>query len=56
MAFKPLPQDRVKDILTKGEFERLIGGIEGQELECKKTPYRLDEVSQSRELANESLC
>jgi hypothetical protein len=53
MAFKILDQEAVKEILIKGEFERLIGGIECQDLECKLTPYRLLEPSQQRELAKD---
>jgi hypothetical protein len=53
MAFKVLDQAAVRDILAKGEFERLIGGIECQELECKTAPYRLEEVWQQREFAKD---
>jgi len=53
MAFKTLDQEAVREILITGEFERLIGGIECQELECKTTPYRLQEVAQQRELAKD---
>jgi hypothetical protein len=53
MAFKTLGQEEVREILSNGEFERLIGGVEYQELECKTTPYRLQEVWQQRELAKD---
>ena len=53
MAFKVLDQEVVREILVTGEFERLIGGIEHQDLECKLTPYRLQDASQNQELAKD---
>ncbi len=56
MTFKVLDQEVVREILVTGEFERLIGGIEHQDLECKLTPYRLQDASQDRELAKDISC
>ena len=50
---KKLDFDQLGDLLRKGDFLQLVGSIEDEGLECKKTPYRLDDDSQKRELAKD---
>jgi hypothetical protein len=50
---KELNADSCRQILTSGEFDRLIGTIETQVFECKSTPYMLDLVHQRQELAKD---
>lgn len=48
-----LDADSIREILSERSFDRFKGAIESDILECKSTPYRLDEVSQKQELAKD---
>src|ERR1700693_126307 len=40
-------------ILESGDFDRLIGGVENEHLECKREPYKLDQEIEKMELAKD---
>jgi hypothetical protein len=48
-----MERDEVIRILDSGVFDGLVGAREDQELEFKRSPYRLDEPRQSFELAKD---
>ena len=43
----------VQSILQSGDFDRLIGTLEDEHLECKSAPYQLDQDRQKMELAKD---
>lgn len=45
--------EEVLEILHSGEFDRLVGAIEDEHLECKAAPYQLAENRQKMELAKD---
>ena len=47
---KKLDFDQLGDLLRRGDFLQLVGSIEDEGLECKKTPYRLDDDSKNGNL------
>lgn len=46
-------KEEVNAILASGEFDQLKGAREGELLECKGSPYRLDQEHQKLELAKD---
>ncbi len=48
-----LQLDAIRDILAARNFDQFLGTVESAILECKSTPYRLDEISQKQELAKD---
>jgi hypothetical protein len=48
-----LATDEVLEILRSGEFDRFVGALEGDRLECKAAPYQLAEDRQKMELAKD---
>jgi predicted HTH transcriptional regulator len=40
-------------ILQSGDFNRLLGGLEDDRLECKSAPYNLDHEREKMELAKD---
>lgn len=53
MAATPLDPDAIRDILAARDFDRFVGNVESEIMECKSIPYRLDEISQKQELAKD---
>lgn len=45
--------DDVKAILDSGKFDKLIGAVENEQLECKTAPYQLQHNYQKQELAKD---
>jgi predicted HTH transcriptional regulator len=43
----------VAGILQSGDFTRLLGGLEDEQLECKSAPYNLDQEREKMELAKD---
>ncbi|MDT7043089.1 ATP-binding protein [Candidatus Nitronereus thalassa] len=50
---KSLTTDEIQTILESGKFNNLIGATEDELLECKKSPYQLDQEDQKLELAKD---
>lgn len=50
---KRLSPEEVTTFVQSGDFNALLGAMEDHELECKSSPYRLDEESQKFELAKD---
>jgi hypothetical protein len=50
---KRLSPEEVTTILQSGDFNALLGAMEDHQLECKSSPYRLDEESEKFELAKD---
>jgi len=44
---------QIQEILGSGNFELLIGGVENEVLECKQSPYQLQNEDQKYELAKD---
>jgi len=49
----PLNRNEIDEILASQDFEKLIGELENEFLECKSQPYRLDTNKGKRELAKD---
>jgi len=50
---KLLSPEEVTTILQSGDFNALLRAMEDHQLECKNSPYRLDEESEKFELAKD---
>lgn len=50
---KQLNLDQVVAIIRSGKFDALLGAVEGGQLECKRTYYRLDDDDEKFELAKD---
>lgn len=48
-----IPLEEIASILTAGDFNRLVGGLEDEHLECKSSPYNLTEEQGKMELAKD---
>jgi hypothetical protein len=48
-----IPVAEILTILDSGEFDKLLGGLEDEHLECKGAPYRLVEEAAKMELAKD---
>ncbi len=48
-----LDAESIRRILVERDFDRFKGAAETDILECKSTPYRLDEISQKQEFAKD---
>lgn len=50
---KRLSPEEVTTIVQSGDFDALLGAMEDHQLECKSSPYRLDDESEKFELAKD---
>jgi len=48
-----IPLAEITDILQSGNFDRLLGGLEDDQLECKSAPYNLAQDREKMELAKD---
>ena len=48
-----LPRDEIHSIITSGNWDALVGEVEGDFLECKSAPYQLETDEQKVELAKD---
>lgn len=48
-----IPPPELAEILQSGDFDRLVGGIEDEHLECKSAPYNLERDNEKMELAKD---
>jgi hypothetical protein len=45
--------EKILTIVRDGNFDELVGAVEGDKLECKGSPYRLDDEHERFELAKD---
>jgi hypothetical protein len=50
---KQFDLEKILTIVRSGQFDELVGVVEGDKLECKGSPYRLDEEHERFELAKD---
>jgi hypothetical protein len=48
-----IPVAEILTILASGDFDRLLGGLEDEHLECKGAPYRLVDDAAKMEFAKD---